>query len=61
MHNRWTDRWTEKVTYRGGCPTQKLQKCEYLESEKSFSDEIKKTTFFIVFEGLFFGEKTKIW
>ena len=33
----------------------KLQKFEYLENEKSFLDEIKKT-FFIVFEGLSFGE-----
>ena len=33
----------------------KIQKFEYLENEKSFLDEIK--TFFIVFEGLSFGEK----
>ena len=33
---------------------EKIQKCEYLENEKSFLDEI---TFFIVFEGLPFGEK----
>ena len=32
-----------------------IQKFEYLEDEKSFLDEIK--TFFIVFEGLSFGEK----
>ena len=32
-----------------------IQKFEYLESEKSFLDEIK--TFFIAFEGLSFGEK----
>ena len=32
-----------------------IQKFEYLENEKSFLDEIK--TFFIVFEGLSFGEK----
>ena len=38
----------------------KLQKLEYLENEKSFTDEIKKT-FFIVFEGLSFGQKIKIW
>ena len=31
-------------------------KFEYLENEKSFLDEIKKT-FFMVFEGLSFGEK----
>ena len=37
----------------------KLHKLEYLENEKSFLDEIKKT-FFIVFEGLSFGEKIKI-
>ena len=36
----------------------KLQKLEYLENEKSFLDEIK--TFFIVFEGLSFGEKIQI-
>ena len=34
----------------------KIQKFEYLANEKSFLDEIKKT-FFIVFEGLSFGEK----
>ena len=33
----------------------KIQKCEYFENEKSFLDEIK--TFFVVFEGLSFGEK----
>ena len=33
----------------------KLQKLEYLENERSFSDEIK--TIFIVFEGVSFGEK----
>ena len=38
---------------------EKIQKCEYLENEKSFLDEIKKTVF-IVFEGLLFGEKIKI-
>ena len=38
----------------------KLRKFEYLENEKSFLDEIKKTLF-IVFEGLSFGEKIKIW
>ena len=32
-----------------------IQKFGYLENEKSFLDEIK--TFFIVFEGLSFGEK----
>ena len=31
----------------------KIQKFEYLENEKSFLDE----AFFIVFEGLSFGEK----
>ena len=35
----------------------KLQKCEYLENEKSFLDEIKKI--FIVFKGLSFGKKIK--
>ena len=33
-----------------------IQKFEYSENKKSFLDEIKKT-FFIVFEGLSFGEK----
>ena len=32
-----------------------IQKFEYLENEKSFLDE--KKNFFIVFEGLSFGEK----
>ena len=32
-----------------------IQKFKYLKNEKSFLDEIK--TFFIVFEGLSFGEK----
>ena len=36
----------------------KLQKIKYLESKKSFSDEIK--SFLIVFEGLSFGKKIKI-
>ena len=38
---------------------EKLQKFEYLKNEKSFLDEIK--TFFIIFEGLSFDEKIKIW
>ena len=33
----------------------KIQKCGYLEKEKSFLDEIKKQ-FFIDFEGLSFSE-----
>ena len=33
-----------------------IQKLKYLENEKSFLDEIKKTPF-IVFEGLSFGDK----
>ena len=33
----------------------KIQKFEYLENEKSFLDEIK--AFFIVFEGLSYGQK----
>ena len=37
---------------------EKIRKCEYLEIERHFLDEIK--TFFTVFEGLSFGEKTKI-
>ena len=40
-----------------GKEVKKLQKFEYLENKKSFSDEIKKQ----VFEGLSFGEKIKIW
>ena len=40
--------------WKGG---KKLQKFEYLENKKSFLDDIK--TFFIVFEGLSFGEKQK--
>ena len=36
----------------------KIQKHEYLKSKKSFLDEIK--TFFIVFEGLSFGENKKL-
>ena len=35
----------------------KIKKIEYLKNEKSFLDEIKG--FFIVFEGLSFGEKIK--
>ena len=42
-----------------GKERKKIQKFEYLENEKSFFDEIK--TFFIVFEGLSFDEKIKIW
>ena len=34
----------------------KIQKIKHLENEKSFFDEIKNI-FFIVFEGLSFGEK----
>ena len=34
----------------------KIQNFEYLENEKSFLDKIKKP-FFIVLEGLSFGEK----
>ena len=36
----------------------KLQKLKYLKNENRFLDEIKK--FFVVFEGLSFGEKIKI-
>ena len=36
----------------------KLQKLEYLKNKKSFLYE--KKTFFIVFEGLSFGEKIEI-
>ena len=35
-----------------------IQKFEYLENEKSFLDEIKKS--FIVFERLLFGEKKNV-
>ena len=38
---------------------EKLQKCGFLENEKSFLDEIK--FFFAVFEGLSFDEKIKNW
>ena len=38
---------------------EKSRKFEYRENEKSFLDEIKKK--FIVFKGLSFGEKIKIW
>ena len=38
---------------------QKLQKIEYLEKKRSFIDELKNI--FMVFEGLSFGEKIKIW
>ena len=36
-----------------------IQKFECLENKKSFLGEIK--SIFIVFEGLLFGEKIKIW
>ena len=42
-----------------GKEEEKLQKIEYLENEKSFLDGIK--TFFIVFKGLSFCEKIKLW
>ena len=42
-----------------GKEEEKIQKSEYLEIKKSFSDEIK--TFSRVFEGLSFGEKIKNW
>ena len=35
----------------------KMQEFEYLKNQKSFLDDIK--TFFIVFEGLSFGENLK--
>ena len=44
---------------RGGEERKKLQKFEYLESEKSFLAEIK--IIFHIFEGLSFDEKIKIW
>ena len=34
-----------------------MQNFEYIENEKSFLDQIK--AFFIIFEGLSFGEKIK--
>ena len=37
----------------------KIQKYEYLKIGKNILDEMKP--FFIVFEGLSFGEKIKIW
>ena len=39
---------------RGDKGKTEKQKCEYLENEKSFLDEIKNI---ILFEGLSFGEK----
>ena len=36
-----------------------IQKFGYFENEKSFLDEKKNKTFFIVFEGISFGEKKK--
>ena len=44
---------------KGAKEGKKLQEFEYLENEKSFSDEIKKH--FSVFKGLSFGEKIKSW
>ena len=43
-----------------GKEKEKLQKFEYLENKKSFSDEMKQKTFLTVFEGLLFDEKIKI-
>ena len=37
------------LSLESGMEGNKMQKCEYLENETSFLDEIK--TFFIVFEG----------
>ena len=42
---------------KSGKEEEKIQKFKYLESKKSFLDEIK--TFFMVFGGLSFGEKIK--
>ena len=44
----------------GNCGNEgkKLQKFEHLKKEKSFSNEIENI--FIVYEGLLFGEKTKL-
>ena len=47
-------------SWKCGKEREKLQKFEYVENEKSFLDE-KTTTFLIVFQGLSFGEKIKIW
>ena len=43
---------------RGKKGKTEIQKFGYLQNEKSFLDELK--IFFIVFEGLSFGEKKKI-
>ena len=43
---------------KSGKEGKKIQKFEYLENEKRFLNEIKKT-FFIAFEGLSFGKKVK--
>ena len=48
------------LLYLGSVEREKLQKFEYLENEKSFFEEIKKKTLFIVLEGLSFSGKTKI-
>ena len=55
FHFHWSF-WIYKV-WKG---KEKIQKIGYLENEKRFSCKIKKL-FFIVFEGLSFGEKIKIW
>ena len=47
----------ESIKYRK--EGEKLQKFECLENGKNLLDEIKNI--FLVFEGLSFGEKTKIW
>ena len=46
LNNGWQREKKEKM---------EIQKSEYRENEKSFSDKRKKK--FIVFEGLIFGEK----
>ena len=45
------------LNLENGNEGEKVQKMEYLETERSFSDETK--TFFIVFEEPLFGEKNK--
>ena len=61
--NLWHHKYSTSIcpfeSGKCGKKRKKLQKSEYLENEKSFFDEIQKN--FIVFEGLSFDEKMKIW
>ena len=61
--NLWHHKYSTSIcpfeSGKCGKERKKLQKFEYLENEKSFFDEMQKN--FIVFEGLSFDEKMKIW